>query len=185
MQHGLKNRRMKKTVQADAPRAATGPATVSEKSWMSDQARLGLDTGEAHVPVSMQPRSSITDGTADSVIASRTGLPGAGRASIPPLQYTQTPVSTAANGTLSFAEERRLQLYKQEQEAIESGTSIRGASNTYTQESDLRRTAGDSRPVAGDSDRAIACEGRSSRSRHPAPNGSRISRGIRAKPQRF
>ena len=135
MQHGLKNRRMKRTVQADAPRAATGPATVSEKSWMGDQARQGLDTGNAHVPASMQPRSSITDGTADSIIASRTGSPGAGRSSIPPLQYAQTPVSTAANGTLSFAEERRLELYKQEQEAIESGTSIRGASNTYAQES--------------------------------------------------
>ena len=48
MQHGLKNRRMKKTVQADAPRTAAGPATVSEKSWMSDQARQGLDTGSAH-----------------------------------------------------------------------------------------------------------------------------------------
>ena len=136
MQHGLKNRRMKKAVQADAPRAATGPAIVSEESWMSDQARLGLDTGKAHVPVSMQPRSSITDGTADSIIASRTGLPVAGRSSIPPLQYTQTPVSTAANGSLSFAEERRLELYKQEQEAIESGTSIRGASNTYSQSSE-------------------------------------------------
>ena len=45
MQHGLKNRKMKKSVQADAPRAATGPATVSEKSWMNDQARLGLNTG--------------------------------------------------------------------------------------------------------------------------------------------
>jgi type IV secretion system protein TrbI len=134
MQHGLKNRRMKKTVQAEAPRTAAGPATVSEKSWMSDQARLGLDTGKAHVPSSMQPRSSITDGTADNIIASRTGLPGAGRSSIPPLQYTQTPVSTAANGTLSFEEERRLELYKQEQEAIESGTSIRGASNTSRQE---------------------------------------------------
>jgi type IV secretion system protein VirB10 len=134
MQHGLKNRRMKKTVQAEAPRTAAGPATVSEKSWMSDQARQGLDTGNTHVPSSMQPRSSITDGTADSVIASRTGLPGAGRSSVPPLQYTQTPVSTAANGTLSFAEERRLELYKQEQEAIESGTSIRGVSNTYLQE---------------------------------------------------
>ena len=28
MQHGLKNRRMKKTMQADAPRTAAGPATV-------------------------------------------------------------------------------------------------------------------------------------------------------------
>src|SRR3954468_1070214 len=45
MQYGLKNRRMKKTVQADAPQAASGPATISEKSWMSDQARLGVDTG--------------------------------------------------------------------------------------------------------------------------------------------
>jgi type IV secretion system protein VirB10 len=136
MQHGLKNRRMKKTAQAEAPRTAAGPATVSEKSWMSDQARLGLDTGNTHVPASMQPRSSITDGTADSVIASRTGLAGGGRSAIPTLQYTQTPVSTAANGTLSFAEERRLELYKQEQEAIESGTSIRGASNTYSQSSE-------------------------------------------------
>jgi type IV secretion system protein TrbI len=147
MQHGLKNRRMKKTAQAEATRTAAGPATVSEKSWISDQARLGLDTGNAHVPVSMRSRSSIIDGTADSVISSRTVLPGAGRSSIPPLQYTQTPVSTAANGTLSFAEERRSELYKQEQEAIESGTSIRSASNTYPQESASAQQAATAGPL--------------------------------------
>ena len=37
---------------------------------MSDQARQGLDTGSAHVPGSTQPRSSITDGTADDQVDS-------------------------------------------------------------------------------------------------------------------
>ena len=136
MQHGLKNRKMKKTVQADAPRAATGPATVSEKSWMNDQARLGLNTGTTHVPSSMGPRTSITGETADGAATQGDGTQGAGRTSIPPLQYTQTPVSTAANGSLSFAEERRLELYKREQEAIESSTSIKGASNSFGHENE-------------------------------------------------
>ena len=114
---------MKKTVQADAPHAASGPATVSEKSWMSHQARLGVDTGTAHVPASMSPRTSITDGTAESFAVSRARSSGTGRSSIPPLRYTPAQTSTAATGQLSFAEERRLVLYKQEQEATESGTS--------------------------------------------------------------
>ena len=139
MQHGLKNRKMKKSVQADAPRAATGPATVSEKSWMDDQTRRGLDTGTAHVPASMGPRSSIVDGTADSPSTSADGLPGNRRSSIPPLQYTQTPVSAGVNGSLSFAEERRLELYKREQEAIESGTSVRGSMNGYGQQAEPDR----------------------------------------------
>jgi type IV secretory pathway VirB10-like protein len=135
MQHGLKNRRMKKTVQADAPRAATGPATVSEKSWMDDQARLGLNTGTTHtLPSSMQPRTSITGEMADGAATQGNGTQGVGRSSIPPLQYTQTPVSSAVNGSLSFAEERRLELYKREQEAIESSTSIKGASNSFGNE---------------------------------------------------
>ncbi len=130
MQHGLKNRKMKKTVQADAPRAATGPATVSEKSWMDDQARLGLNTGSSHA----LPRTSITGETADGAASQGDGLHAAGRTSIPPLQYTQTSVSTAANGSLSFAEQRRLELYKQEREALESSTSIKGASNSFGQD---------------------------------------------------
>ena len=87
MQHGLKNRKMKKTVQADAPRAATGPATVSEKSWMDDQARLGLNTGSSHaLPPSLEPRTSITGETADGAAPQGDGLHAAGRSSIPPLQ---------------------------------------------------------------------------------------------------
>ncbi|UWZ85138.1 TrbI/VirB10 family protein [Occallatibacter riparius] len=137
MQHGLKNRKMKKTVQADAPRTATGPATVSEKSWMDDQARLGLNTGSSHaLPPSLEPRTSITGETADGAARQGDGLHAAGRSSIPPLQYSQTPVSTAANGSLSFAEERRLELYKREQEAIESSTSIKGASNSFGREAE-------------------------------------------------
>jgi type IV secretory pathway VirB10-like protein len=137
MQHGLKNRKMKKTVQADAPRAASGPATVSEKSWMDDQARLGLNTGTTHaLPSSMEPRSSITGETADGAATLGNETQGTGRTSIPPLQYTQSPVSTGLNGSLSFAEQRRLELYKQEQEAIESSTTIKGASNSFGRESE-------------------------------------------------
>ncbi len=83
------------------------------------------------LPSSMGPRTSITGETADGAATQGNGTQGAGRTSIPPLQYTQTPVSTGANGSLSFAEERRLELYKREQEAIESSTSIKGASNSF------------------------------------------------------
>jgi type IV secretion system protein TrbI len=147
MQHGLKNRRMKKTVQADAPRSATGPATVSEKSWMNDQVRLGLNTGTTHVPSSMGPRTSITGETAYGAATQGDGPQGAGRTSIPPLQYTQTPVSTAANGSLSFAEERRLELYKREQEAIESSTSIKGASNSFGHENESGQLPANTDPL--------------------------------------
>ena len=88
------------------------------------------------MPSSMGPRTSITGETADGVATQDDGTQGAGRTSIPPLQYTQTPVSTAANGSLSFAEERRLELYKREQEAIESSTSIKGASNSFGHENE-------------------------------------------------
>lgn len=148
MQHGLKNRKMKKTVQADAPRTATGPATVSEKSWMDDQARLGLNTGSSHaLPSSMEPRTSITGDTANGAASQSDGSHGAGRTSIPPLEYTQTPVSTAANGSLSFAEERRLELYKQEQEAIESSTSIKGTSYSFGQEPESAQQPATSDPL--------------------------------------
>jgi len=44
----------------------------------------------------------------------------------PPLEYRQTPVSTAANGSLSFAEQRRLEEYNREREAMEAATSVKG-----------------------------------------------------------
>ena len=116
MQHGLKNRNMKKSAQVDASRSAAGPATTSEKSWMDDQARLGLDTGADHLSALKAPRPSII-----------------AHSSVPSLEYTPAAVSGGGNETLSFAEQRRLDLYKQEQEAIESGTSIRAASNSYGQ----------------------------------------------------
>jgi len=46
--------------------------------------------------------------------------------SIPPLEYRQTPVSTATNGSLSFTEQRRLDEYNREREAMEAPTSVKG-----------------------------------------------------------
>ena len=45
---------------------------------------------------------------------------------MPPIEYRQGPVSTAANGSLSFAEQRRLDEYKREREAMEAATSVKG-----------------------------------------------------------
>src|ERR1700679_4175308 len=99
MRHGMANRNRKTAKQTDTAKVGVGPATTVEKGLLSDQARNGLDTGQMHVPDSLTPRSSITspDG------------PGKTRSSsVPPIEYKQGSVSTAANGSLSFAEQRRL-----------------------------------------------------------------------------
>ena len=114
MRHGLANRNMKAARQSDAAKIGEGPAISVENGMLSDQARNGLDIGQLHVPKSARSRSSIT---------------GAGRTrttSIPPLEYRQSTVSTAVNGSLSFEEQRRLEEYNREREAMEAGTSVKG-----------------------------------------------------------
>src|ERR1700677_544247 len=106
MRQGMANRNRKTAKQAETAKVGVGPATTVEKGLLSDQARNGLDTGQMHVPDSLTPRSSIvnTDG------GNRLGDPVPGSAngtrtsSVPPIEYRQGPVSTAANGSLSFAE---------------------------------------------------------------------------------
>jgi type IV secretory pathway VirB10-like protein len=128
MRHGMANRNKKTTKQAETAKVGVGPATNVEKGLLSDQARNGLDTGQMHVPDSLTPRSSIvnTDG------GNRPGDPVPGSAngtrtsSMPPIEYRQGPVSTAANGSLSFAEQMRLDEYKREREAMEAATSVKG-----------------------------------------------------------
>ena len=127
MRHGLANRHKKTVKQSDVAKIGTGPATTVEKGLLSDQARNGLNTGQSHVPDSSTLRTSILTGETP---AGRTAQPGAGSSSkttsIPPLEYRQTPVSTAANGSLSFAEQRRLDEYNREREAMEAPTSVKG-----------------------------------------------------------
>lgn len=128
MRQGMANRNKKTTKQAETAKVGVGPATNVEKGLLSDQARNGLDTGQMHVPDSLTPRSSIvnTDG------GNRPGDPVPGSAngtrtsSVPPIEYRQGPVSTAANGSLSFAEQMRLDEYKREREAMEAATSVKG-----------------------------------------------------------
>jgi hypothetical protein len=107
MRHGLANRHKKTVKQTETEKVGAGPATTVEKGLLSDQARSGLNTGQTHVPDSSTLRSSILTG---ETLAGRTAQPSAPgnsskTASIPPLEYRQTPVSTAANGSLSFAEQ--------------------------------------------------------------------------------
>jgi len=45
--------------------------------------------------------------------------------SVPPLEYRQTQASTAVNGSLSFADQRRLEEYNRESEAMEAATSVK------------------------------------------------------------
>src|SRR5260370_3833155 len=128
MRHGMANRNKKTTKQTEIAKVGVGPATNVEKGLLSDQARNGLDTGQMHVPDSLTPRSSIvnTDG------GNRPGDPVPGSAngtrtsSVPPIEYRQGPGSTAANGSLSFAEQTRLDEYKREREAMEAATSVKG-----------------------------------------------------------
>jgi type IV secretory pathway VirB10-like protein len=117
MRQGMANRNKKTAKQAETAKVGIGPATTVEKGLLSDQARSGLDTGQMHVPDSLTPRSSITspDG------------PGKTRSSsVPPIEYKQGSVSTATNGSLSFAEQRRLDEYNREREALEAATSVKG-----------------------------------------------------------
>src|SRR5277367_808909 len=128
MRHGMANRNKKTTKQTEIAKVGVGPATNVEKGLLSDQARNGLDTGQMHVPDSLTPRSSIvnTDG------GNRPGDPVSGSAngtrasSLPPIEYRQGSVSTATNGSLSFAEQIRLDEYKREREAMEAATSVKG-----------------------------------------------------------
>jgi len=95
---------------------------------LSDQARIGLDIGQSHVPTSTAQRSSIATGESQagrSTLMTGT-VAGSQTSSIPPLEYRQTPVSTAVNGSLSFAEQRRLEEYNREREAMEAATSVKG-----------------------------------------------------------
>src|ERR1700677_968240 len=117
MRQGMANRNKKTAKQAETAKVGVGPATTVEKGLLSDQARSGLDTGQMHVPDSLTPRSSITspDG------------PGKTRSSsVPPIEYKQGSVSTATNGSLSFAEQRRLDEYNREKEALEAATAVKG-----------------------------------------------------------
>jgi type IV secretion system protein VirB10 len=128
MRHGMANRNMKTTKQTEIAKVGVGPATNVEKGLLSDQARNGLDTGQMHVPDSLTPRSSIVNtdggnGPGDPVPGSTNGTRAS---SVPPIEYRQGPVSTAANGSLSFAEQMRLDEYKREREAMEAATSVKG-----------------------------------------------------------
>ncbi len=117
MRHGMANRNRKTTKQAETAKVGVGPATNVEKGLLSDQARNGLDTGQMHVPDSLTPRSSIVsaDGAANGFRDTVLGAANGTRASsVPPIEYRQGPVPTAANGSLSFAEQLRLDEYKRE-----------------------------------------------------------------------
>ncbi len=128
MHHGLANRHKKTVKQTETEKVGTGPATTVEKGLLSDQARSGLDTGQSHVPNSPTFRPSILTGETPSSSTGQSAAPGNGSqtTSIPPLEYRQTPVSTATYGSLSFAEQLRLDEYNREREAMEAPTSIKG-----------------------------------------------------------
>jgi len=128
MRHGLANRHKKTVKQTETQRVGAGPATTVEKGLLSDQARSGLNTGQTHVPDTSALRSSILTGETPAGRPAQPGAPGnsSKTASIPPLEYRQTPVSTAANGSLSYAEQRRLDEYNREREAMEAPTSVKG-----------------------------------------------------------
>ena len=128
MRHGLANRHKKTVKQADTEKIGAGPATTVEKGLLSDQARSGLNTGQSHVPDSSTLRSSILTGETPTGRSAQqaTGGNSSQATSIPPLEYQQTPVSTAANGSLSFTEQRRLDEYNREREAMEAPTSVKG-----------------------------------------------------------
>jgi len=128
MRHGLASRNNKAKKQTETAQAGVGPATTVEKGMLSDQARNGLNIGQSHVSESAVQRPSILTGDTPAGRSSMALGSGTGTQtrSIPPLEYRQTPVSTAVNGGLSFAEQRRLEEYNRERDAMEAGTSVKG-----------------------------------------------------------
>jgi type IV secretion system protein VirB10 len=127
MRHGLASRTNKAKKQTETAQTGVGPATTVEKGMLSDQARNGLDIGQSHVPDSVAPRSFISTGESPAGRSTLSAGTGAGQtSSIPPLEYRQSPASTAVNGSLSFAEQRRLEEYNREREAMEAATSVKG-----------------------------------------------------------
>ena len=128
MRHGLANRHKKTVKQTETQKVGAGPATTVENGLLSDQTRSGLNTGQTHVPDSSTLRSSILTGESPAGRSAQPAASGnsAKTSSIPPLEYRQTPVTTAANGSLSYAEQRRLDEYNREREAMEAPTSVKG-----------------------------------------------------------
>lgn len=129
MRHGLTNRNKKNAKQADVAKVGTGPATTVENGMLADQARNGLDTGSSHVPDSLTPRPSITGQDGAYALASPVAgaTHGTQAGSVPAIEYKQGPVSTAANGSLSFAEQMRVEEYRRDREAMEAATSVKGS----------------------------------------------------------
>ena len=128
MRHGLANRHKKTIKQAETEKVGAGPATTVKKGLLSDQARSGLNTGQTHVPDSSTLRSSLLNGETPTGRSAQPAPPNnsSKTTSIPPLEYRQTSVSTAANGSLSFAEQRRRDEYNREREAMEGPISVKG-----------------------------------------------------------
>ena len=116
MRHGLATRNQKTAKRAETAKVGVGPATTVEQGLLSDQARSGFDTGQTHLANSRFPRSSITHST---------GTGKSQASAVPPIEYRPSPVATATDGALSFAEQRRLEEYKREQEALEAPTSLK------------------------------------------------------------
>jgi type IV secretory pathway VirB10-like protein len=127
MRHGMANRNRKTIAQTESAKIGVGPATNVERGLLSDEARSGLDTGQTHVPGSLAPRSSILGANGptgiDGTAVRSVGGPSDG--SVPPLEYRPNPVSAAADSSLSFAQQRKLDEYKREMEAMEAPTSIK------------------------------------------------------------
>ena len=116
MRHGLAIRNRKTAKQAEIAKVGVGPATTVEQGLLSDQTRSGFDTGQTHLPDSRSRRPSITHSADTGKMQ-----PSA----VPPLEYRPGPVSTATDGSLSFEEQRRLDEYKREREALEAPTSLK------------------------------------------------------------
>ena len=127
MRNGMANRHKKSTAQTETAKIGVGPATNVETSLLFDQARNGLDTGQTHVPESSTPRPSILGANGSSAGETLNGQPtnGGSAVSIPPLEYKPNPISTAADGSISFAEQQRVDEYKREVEALEAPTSVK------------------------------------------------------------
>ena len=125
MRHGMANRSRKATGQRELSESGVGPATMVERGMLSDQTRNGLDTGQNHLPGSLTRRPSIMGETPQEG-ADSASMDAVGHPSVPPLEYRPNPVSKAADGSMTFAEQQRLDAYKREVEAMEAPTSVKG-----------------------------------------------------------
>jgi type IV secretion system protein TrbI len=122
------SRNNKTRKQTETAQTGSGPATTVEKGMLSDQARNGLDIGQIPRPgfcTTLLHCNRRLSGWPVNLCRLEQG-PEAKPARSHLLNTGRPRCRPPSNGSLSFAEQRRLEEYNREREAMEAATSVKG-----------------------------------------------------------